>query len=123
MSEIYGYELIIDLGKCNAEIFTEEHIETFCKELCKVIDMKAEDFHIWASDPKDYHLEPDHIYGVSAVQFIITSTITIHALTKLRTVYVNVFSCKDFDKHLAMKYIVEFFEGVIIKYHFIERLK
>ena len=39
--------------------------------------------------------------GTSAVQFILTSTIVIHTLDLMNAVYVNVFSCKEFDTEKA----------------------
>jgi len=118
----YGWELIMDLKNCDVSTFTEEGIESFCKELCKVVDMKAQDFHIWASDPSDYDSEPDHIYGVSAVQFIVTSSITIHALHKLKAVYINLFTCKSFDPEDARECITDYFRGEIVSAHILERL-
>ena len=121
-SKPFGYELIVDLRECDVDVFTALAIEGFCKDLCKEIDMIPEDFHIWASDPADYETDPPHLHGVSAVQFITTSTIVIHTLSKLRAAHINIFSCKVFDQLAALTFATKFFNGVLVQSRFLERL-
>lgn len=100
----YGKELILDLHGCK---YTEVD-ESFFQDLCVLIDMKREDLYFWGpADGKD--AENPKISGVSAVQFILTSSIVVHGLDKLGSVYVNLFSCKDFDEEAAMSFIREWF--------------
>lgn len=117
----YGYELIIDLHECGPTRFNAAGVEQFCKKLCALIDMKREDFHIWASRPQDYATEPPHLYGTSAVQFITTSSLVIHTLPKLRAAYINIFSCKAFDPISALMFTAEFFSGDIKAHHWMVR--
>lgn len=119
---MYGQELILDLHECKPETFTAKNIEEFCLKLCEVIDMNPEDFHIWASDPADYDTDPPHLHGVSAVQFITTSNLTIHTLPKLGQAYINIFSCKGFDADVAAEFTKDWFNGEIVSQHVIERL-
>jgi len=56
------------------------------------------------------------------VQFILTSSIVIHTLDQLRAVYVNIFSCKDFDPKTAEKFTVEWFGAAECSARFIERI-
>lgn len=51
----------------------------------------------------------EHLRGVSAVQFIETSTIVIHSLDILEKVFVNIFSCKPFDHELAAEFTARYF--------------
>lgn len=118
----YGYELIIDLHKCKPSCFNVASIERYCKELCVLIDMNPEDFHVWASDPVNYETDPPHLHGTSAVQFITTSSLVIHTLPKLGVAYVNLFSCKPFDKMKALAFTADFFKGKVKARHWIERL-
>ncbi len=120
----YGCELILDLHGCSVEQFAEAGVEEFCKTLCASIGMQAEDFHIWASDPKDFGTDPPHLHGVSAVQFITTSSIVIHTLTKLRAVFINLFTCGAFDESDAdyvCRYSSDFFDGQVGSCHKIVR--
>lgn len=120
----YGKELIIDLHDCDPTTFTRKSIRKYFKLLCKRIDMKAEKLCWW----DDYGLEEEfqqketHTKGTTAVQFILTSNITIHTLDILKNVYINVFSCKDFDTEMAKKFSAEWFKGKIINSQIIERL-
>ncbi len=111
MKEPYGKELILDLHECDVNTFTRESIGAFFDVLCTSIGMKVEDRHFWDDEglaPEECQTNPKTC-GVSAVQFILTSTIVVHSLTKLRKVYINVFSCKDFDQSEALKLAVKWF--------------
>ena len=112
----YGIELILDLHKCNSKKFTKYYINKFFKELCKEIDMEACKVTFWEYDTQEeFDAAPPHLKGITGVQFISTSNITIHTLYDLKAVYLNIFSCKDFDTLGAMIFCKEFFGGEIIK--------
>ena len=118
----YGYELIIDLHQCDSARFNATDVERFCKELCALVKMKCEDFHIWASSLEDYATEAPHLYGTSAVQFITTSTLVIHTLPKLLCAYVNLFSCKSFEPAEATEFVASFFGGTVVQSNFVRRI-
>jgi len=107
----YGKELILDLHECDVSTFTRESIQEYFDGLCEVIDMQQCEMHFWDDEnvaEEDKQTSP-HTTGISAIQFILTSNITIHTLTKLGNVYVNIFSCKDFDAGEAMKFTGNWF--------------
>lgn len=113
MSEPYGKELILDLSDCDISTFTRYSIGRYFDELCKLIDMKAEDRHFWDDEglpPEECQTNPKTC-GISAVQFILTSTIVLHSLTKLRKVYINIFSCKEFDCDKARDFTTFWFRA------------
>ena len=120
----YGIELIIDMHNCDPSTFTRKSIKEYFTLLCEKIDMKAEKLCWW----DDHDVEPElqqtepHTKGTTAVQFILTSNITIHTLDVLKNVYINVFSCKEFDTDLAMKFSEEWFKGKVVNSHIIERI-
>ncbi len=108
---MYGQELIIDLKGCDATKFNRKDIEGYFKQLCKLIDMTRCDLHFWDdldSTEEEKQTSP-HTKGTSAVQFIITSNITVHTLDILGEVYVNIFSCKYFDKDIALDFTKRWF--------------
>jgi len=121
---MYGKELILDLHKCDETKFTRESIEEYFRILCELIDMKRCDLHFWddLDTPEEEKQTLPHTVGTSAIQFIITSNITIHTLDLLRKVFVNIFSCKDFDPDIAKDFTVSWFDGEIASEHFIERI-
>ncbi len=109
----YGLELILDLHGCDSNVFTREGIERFCDELCELIDMERCDLHFWddVGVPAEEQQTDPKTKGTSAVQFILTSTIVIHTLDLMKTVYVNVFSCKKFDTHQAAQFTANWFDS------------
>jgi len=120
----YGKELILDIHYCDSEFFTRKSIKQYFILLCEKIDMKPEKLCWWDDhgvEPELQQTEP-HTKGTTAVQFILTSNITIHTLDVLKNVYINVFSCKEFDTDLAMKFSEEWFKGKVVNSHIIERI-
>jgi len=51
-----------------------------------------------------------------------TSNITINTLVILKRVYINVFSCKEFDDIVVMLYTKQYFEGQIANKQIIKRV-
>lgn len=116
MTQVYGYELILDLHNCNVSTFNRNSLKGFFKALCIIINMERGDLFFWDDfrvPVKDKQTDPK-TKGTSAVQFILTSNITIHTLDILKQVYVNIFSCSDFDYKIVENFVVEWFEGQIV---------
>lgn len=109
----YGKELILDLRGCDTTKFTRRHIELYFHELCQLIDMERQDLHFWDDvgvPPEEQQTDPK-TKGTSAVQFILTSSIVIHTLDLMKAVYVNIFSCKEFDAETAEIFTAEWFHS------------
>ncbi len=107
----YGLELVLDLHECDTSRFTRAELEKFFVKLCDVIDMERCDLHFWddVGVPEDEQQTDPRTKGTSAVQFILTSTIVIHTLDLMKTAYVNIFSCKEFDTDDAAKFTAKWF--------------
>ncbi len=119
----YGKELLLDIHNCDSSTFTRKSIRNYFKELCSLIDMERAKLFFWDDwgvAPEDQETEP-HLKGTTAVQFIMTSNIVIHTLDLLENVYVNIFSCKDFNVDTAAKFTEEWFRGKIVNSNVIER--
>ena len=120
----YGYELIMDLHGCDVSKFNRESLERYFEKLCKAIDMKRADLHFW----DDVGLPPEkqqtlpHTKGTSAVQFILTSSVVVHTLDLLEAVYINIFTCKPFERKVAEELTKEWFGANGCRTHFIERI-
>lgn len=121
---MYGKELIIDLHNCDDSKFTRKEIRKYFKELCTLIDMKAEKLYWWDDYglPLELCQKEAHTKGTSAVQFILTSNITIHTLDILKNVYINIFSCKEFDCNHAKAFTENWFKGKIVNSQIINRV-
>lgn len=113
----YGKELILDLHECDSTTFNRWSIFKYFETLCEKIDMERCELHFWDdlyTSEKDKQTEP-HLVGTSAVQFITTSNITIHTLDLMERVYLNIFSCKEFDAEVVLMFSVDWFKCKNIK--------
>ena len=120
----YGHELILDLQDCNPATFNRDSIDRYFTELCELIDMQRCEVHFWDDvglPPEECQTLP-HTKGTSAVCFILTSSIVIHTLAILKTVYVNIFSCKEFDPEAAADFTRKWFEAKNCDPRFIRRV-
>ena len=106
------YGLNINLYDCK-EDFSKKNILKYVKELCKLINMKRHGkIVIW----KDSHNEILELRGgISAFQFIKTSSIVLHSFEKSKQFFVDIFSCKDFDFKKTIKFTKDFFKSEKIK--------
>lgn len=112
--EHYGKELILDVYYCNTVKFNRSDLDTYFRIMCdEKILMEREILCWWDYEgcPEEYATAPAHLKGTSAVQFIKTSNITVHTLDVLKRIYVNIFSCKDFDINVARKFTEDYFGG------------
>lgn len=121
---MYGKELILDMHDCDPDSFNRIQIKEFFDVLCKRIGMEPCDFHWWddLETPEDEKETEPHLVGTSAIQFIKTSNIVIHTLDLMKRVYLNIFSCKDFDAEVIKNTALEYFGGEIVHDHLIERV-
>jgi S-adenosylmethionine/arginine decarboxylase-like enzyme len=113
MNKLYGQELILDLHGCDTSLFNRDDLTVFFRLLCKRIDMRPEALYFWDDvglPPEECQTEP-HTKGTSAVQFILTSSIVVHALDLTGKVFVNIFSCKEFNSADTELFCVEFFKA------------
>jgi S-adenosylmethionine/arginine decarboxylase-like enzyme len=122
----YGKELILDLHNCDIdhENCTREFLEIFCIALCELIDMERCDLHFWdySGYEEEYQEAEPHLKGTSLVQFIKTSNITIHTLDEMKRVYLNIFSCKDFNAKVAGDFCLEYFGGEVVNATIVNRI-
>ena len=122
--EIYGFELIMDLHGCDVSKFNRTSLDNYFEKLCKAIDVVKCERYFWDDvgvSPEERQTSPQ-TKGTSAVQFILTSNIVIHTLDEFGAVYVNIFSCKPFDREVAEQLTSEWFGTNKCMTHFIERI-
>ena len=120
---VYGFELVLDLHGCESALFNRAHIGRYFTELCDLIEMEKCEVHYWDDvgvANEDRQTEP-HTKGTSAVCFILTSSIVIHTLDLLGSVYVNIFSCKSFEPNTASEFSRHWFKAKSVRKTFIER--
>jgi len=122
-SQNYGKEVILDLHNCNSKKFTRKIIKAYFIELCDLIDMQRCKLSWWDDYglPLEKRQTEPHLKGTSAIQFILTSNITIHTRDIMERVYLNIFSCKDFDAKIVRDFTKNWFGGRVVNYKVIIR--
>ena len=120
----YGKELIIDLHDCDVSTFNRKSLDAYFEKLCKAIKMQKCERYFWddVGVPEEERQTKPHLKGTSAIQFILTSNITIHTLDILKKVYINIFSCTNFDADIAAEFSRKWFEGRIVNKQVIRRI-
>ena len=124
VTQPYGFELVLDLHGCDVSTFNRKSLDGYFAELCDAIKMEKCERYFWDDvgvPPEERQTEP-HTKGTSAVQFILTSSIVIHTLDLLEAAYINIFSCKAFDRAIAEKLTKEWFGANECRATFIERV-
>ena len=105
--EQFGQELILNLYDCDTgKISDGEYIRQYVIKLCdEVIEMKR------FGEPLIPHFGHENpvTSGYSLVQLIETSSVTGHFSEYIRSVYLNIFSCKWFDSKKAAKFSAQWF--------------
>lgn len=108
------YHLLIDIqdGK---NLDSHSKIKQFFAETIKSIKMKP------LSDILVVSVDNEEGRGTSAVQLIVTSTITFHSDDRYECAFLDFFSCKTFDPKVVIKLIKKYFEPEKIRTKFIYR--
>jgi len=112
----WGYHLIVNAGACDiVSVTSAEHITKFAKELVKRIDMVA------YGEPQVIHFGEDNKAGYTLVQLIETSNICGHFCDDSGDAYLDIFSCKPYDKNVVLQLIDEYFLPNRVNHTFLER--
>ena len=112
----WGYHLIINAGQCSkSTIRSHSHIYQFATQLVKKIDMVA------FGEPRVVRFGSGHTTGYTLVQLIETSCISAHFAEESNDIYLDVFSCKPFNKAHAISVFKEFFSPTTMQTIFMER--
>ena len=106
-SKAWGLLGSISLYGCTKEKITTPAIfKEFIAALTKEIDMKA------YGEPLIEKFAEGHLEGYSVLQFIETSSITIHFDDKIGDrAFIDIFSCKYFDADKAKEFCKNFFDA------------
>ena len=115
----FGYHLILDCKKCNkAKIKNETHIRNFIDELLLLTKMKK-----WGDlIVQNLQTGPKHLIGFSVVQLIHTSSIVCHFCNNSGDVYIDFFSCKNYNIDTVIMCVNKYFCPKKIKSQFLERI-
>jgi S-adenosylmethionine/arginine decarboxylase-like enzyme len=100
----WGYHLMLNCAGCIPQkIRCPNNINQFAKQLVKDIDMVA------YGEPQVVMFGSGNKKGYTLVQLIETSNITAHFVEETNDVYLDVFSCKPFNKKSVDRVVSDFF--------------
>ncbi len=106
---MFGPHLTLDLSECNRRKLSDlSFIYNLLDELPDVIDMHK------ITAPYTFIYRPQHNpaeWGISGFVIIAESHISIHTFPDNGHAFVDIFSCRQFDIHKAMNYIVSSLEA------------
>ncbi len=112
----WGYHLSVNASGCKHEtIIDRQTIHDFTKKLVKEIDMVA------YGQPEIVNFGEGDKAGYTMQQLISTSNICAHFANDLDATFLDVFSCKTFDKKVVVKLIKKYFHAKKITTKFQKR--
>ena len=113
----WGKHLVLDVMGCDITKANDpEYIKQFTKELVKLIDMKP------FGEPQVVHFaDGGDKAGWTMIQLIETSNIMGHFLDHNGDLYLDVFSCKDFDPLVVVEALNKWFSPGKIGFHVLKR--
>ena len=116
--EEYGKGLVLDIHFVDKDKFTVKIIKSFVEDLCTEIGMttgiKA---IVWGTDSNKDEMKDPKAQGLSAIQFLHSSSIVCHAIDSVNRVFINIFSCKEFDTNKAKDFALKAWGGKIVSEH------
>ena len=116
MEQYWGYHTMLDCRACDIEsIKSYDNVANFAKSLVNAIDMKA------FGEPQIVHFGEGNKAGFTLVQLIETSNICAHFCNDTGDAYIDVFSCKPYDRDIVRDQIIQFFNPRQITINYIER--
>ena len=102
----WGKHLILDAAGCSPkQIGCSKVITGFARDLVKRIDMVA------YGEPQVVMFGSGNKKGYTLVQLIETSNIAAHFVEENNSMYLDVFSCKDFDPQVVKDIVHEYFDA------------
>ncbi|MCA9912707.1 MAG: S-adenosylmethionine decarboxylase [Anaerolineae bacterium] len=111
----YGKHLVLSATTCNDQLLSLDAINQFLKTLVVRIDMVA------FGEPLAARFGSGIEEGISAVQLIETSAITIHTNDQARDLYLDVFSCKGYNELDVLDFVRETFAPADMNYQVLMR--
>ena len=94
--EYYGKHMMLTAESCNTQLLDLDIMSSFLQKLADDIGM------IRYGEPVVARFGEGIETGISAVQLITTSALTVHTNDDARDLYLDVFSCKWFDEQTVI---------------------
>ena len=106
----YGKHIVLSATGCNEKLLDVDAIALFLGQLVDRIDMVA------YGEPLVARFGQGIEEGISGVQLIETSAITVHTNDMARDLYLDVFSCKGYNEVDVVEFVQQYFGTEKINY-------
>jgi S-adenosylmethionine/arginine decarboxylase-like enzyme len=110
----WGLSCAFDFNGANKQKISDPSIvRKFIKELCDEINMKMYG-ETWIEKFASHDIK---LFGITVLQAIETSSITAHFAENIGEIYLDVFSCAEYDPNKVLEFTIKFFEckkGIIV---------
>lgn len=107
---------MVDAASCDIDAITNyDTVYNFTKELVEAIDMVA------YGEPQIVNFGEGNKAGFTLIQLIETSNIAAHFCNETGDVYLDVFSCKDFEQFVVVDVFTKYFKPKLIRHELRER--
>ena len=117
-NNFWGYHLILDCHACDVpSIQSRDNVYSFIKNLVRDIDMEPIGEPYIEYTAAEF---PDKA-GFTAVQIIVTSSIVAHFIDSTGDLYLDVFSCKEFDNDIVISSVKDAFMPQRIRTNYLTR--
>jgi S-adenosylmethionine/arginine decarboxylase-like enzyme len=120
--EFYGTSLLLSFHDVPANVFKNEFIKPFLEALVDSINMTKGPYFEWGSDKNENDNPHPKAEGISAVQFLEESAVVGHFLDEIEKVYLDIFSCKEFDTYEAIIFCQKKLGGKLVQHQVITRI-
>ena len=117
----YGMMLSLDLSDVPKEMFRHKKVKEFASKLCDKIGFQKGPEYAWGDDKDLGTMHDPRADGISCIQFLMKSSILVHAIDELNRVYIDCFTCDKFDPKVAKAFSLEFWKGKIKAERLFER--
>ena len=112
----WGYHLILDCSRCiRPSIRSQTTITQFAKNLVTKID------RVPYGEPQVQHFGSGNKAGFTLVQLIETSNIVAHFVEETDDMYLDVFSCKEYDPDDVKEVVEKYFSPLSMHDKFVTR--
>ncbi|MEM7247674.1 MAG: S-adenosylmethionine decarboxylase [Acidobacteriota bacterium] len=95
----FGKHLIATARQCDERLMKLENISGFLSEVVLEIGMQP------YGEPRVARYGEGEEVGITGVQLVQTSSITIHTLDHSRTAFIDIFSCRGYSEETALEFV------------------
>lgn len=120
----WGYHLMVDCGGLQLseeKLNDQEHLLAFVENVLVVSDMKPWGVPIVMRLTEKDGEFPDSLSGWTIIQLLHTSNMTLHVCDKAKTLFFDLFSCKQFSNDKVIEIVEQYFDPARTRVNFLTR--